>query len=153
MSIYDDSITLVDKPRIKKLKFFSKEHLNETFKLDNPFKLLNKSNNKKLTDTKANIENQQKTALKQELQPGRPAVRKISFEGQLADSKALQYGIDSTLLLNDFDVVRKIGSGSFGQVFMIKDKITSKIYAVKILKFKCKLVIVQGLFGCGDCDG
>lgn len=39
--------------------------------------------------------------------------------------------MDSTNL-EDFELLQKIGEGSFGQVFKIKEKSSGKVYAAKI---------------------
>ena len=36
--------------------------------------------------------------------------------------------------LKDFEIMRKLGEGAFGQVFMVKRKLDGQIYAMKKVK-------------------
>ena len=38
--------------------------------------------------------------------------------------------------LTDFEIIQKLGKGQFGQVYLVKSKITKKCYAVKHLKLE-----------------
>ena len=35
---------------------------------------------------------------------------------------------------DDFDIIKTVGKGSFGRVFMVKKKDTKRVYAMKVLK-------------------
>ena len=37
---------------------------------------------------------------------------------------------------DDFEILRKLGKGGFGQVFKVRSKINNKVYAMKILNIK-----------------
>ena len=43
-------------------------------------------------------------------------------------------GVAETVSLDDFDLLKVIGRGSFGKVMQVRKKDTNKIYAMKILK-------------------
>ncbi|ORY44002.1 kinase-like protein [Rhizoclosmatium globosum] len=48
--------------------------------------------------------------------------------------------IQSTTSLNQFDVVKVLGQGGYGKVYLVRQKDTSKLYAMKVLK-KASLII------------
>lgn len=142
MSKTDPFHKVKQKKKIK-LNIFNGLHLSSEFKLESYFKTNSgQQKGNQLT------EKQQRRYSKNFMKKTQKKYKKrLSLETPAVNSVAFQYGISSTQLLKDFDVLRKIGSGSFGQVFMIKSKFSKKIYAVKILEFRCKLSLISSLMG------
>lgn len=56
---------------------------------------------------------------------------------------------DARMKLTDFEMVRTLGSGSFGRVKYAKSKLDGKYYAVKYMKKHDIIKMKQGMFsGC-----
>lgn len=43
-------------------------------------------------------------------------------------------GAKKTINLNSFDIIRVVGKGSFGKVFLVREKASATLYAMKVLK-------------------
>lgn len=54
---------------------------------------------------------------------------------------------DSLLLdLNDFKIIRKLGNGACGDVYLIKEKSSAKLFAAKVSRVECKSLSDQKSF-------
>jgi atypical protein kinase C iota type len=52
----------------------------------------------------------------------------------IADDDALEPGSQRQYSLNDFELIRVIGRGSYAKVLMVELKKTRRIYAMKVIK-------------------
>ena len=56
------------------------------------------------------------------------------IEASLTGKQSDTPPIKKTINLDSFDIIRVVGKGSFGKVFLVREKATSTLYAMKVLK-------------------
>lgn len=56
---------------------------------------------------------------------------------------------EGKMKLSDFDMIRTLGTGSFGRVKYAKSKVDGRFYAVKFMKKHDIIKLKQGMSYCG----
>ncbi|GAM19777.1 hypothetical protein SAMD00019534_029520 [Acytostelium subglobosum LB1] len=65
-----------------------------------------------------------------------PKATDVQFDFSGEDNDASRSGNKKKLCIDDFEVLRLLGVGSFGRVFLVRRKETGKLYAMKVLNKK-----------------
>jgi serine/threonine protein kinase len=87
---------------------------------------------KKSPDQSVDRNDQEHTRFTQQPSPRQPQTQ--SSPGEALRAPRIESFVAGTLLENQYEIVRRIGTGGMGSVYKCMDKMTSRLVAVKILK-------------------
>jgi serine/threonine protein kinase len=61
-----------------------------------------------------------------------------------AEEKTMECTVNDKIELDKFNILKMIGKGSFGEVFLVEEKNSKKVYAMKVLtkeKVQRKIIV------------
>ena len=125
--------------RVKKHNFFTRDYLDRSFKLDASDDSSDDSSQKQpQKGVFSQLAKDQGHALVIPLMSNRPRPQKKKKLSMRLSLKSSPLGLGSSALEDEYKIIRKVGSGSFGSVYMVQNKLTGGIFAVKILEIQSK---------------